>query len=125
MCEKVRHQPSKMLVIYSRTGDQKVAMELSRIALFPRICNVQSIACAVIFLCLLCASTEAGPPVDECTAGTHNCDANAACVTTPTGFGCMCASGYTGDGVTCIDVDECGSGAHNCDVGAVPAILVA
>lgn len=37
---------------------------------------------------------------DECTAGTHNCDANAACTDTGGSFTCACNNGYTGDGVT-------------------------
>ena len=39
--------------------------------------------------------------LDECVTGSHNCDANAACSDTESGFTCSCNSGYTGDGVTC------------------------
>ncbi|TNF36352.1 MAG: hypothetical protein EP329_05305 [Deltaproteobacteria bacterium] len=39
--------------------------------------------------------------VDECTDGTDNCDANAACTNTVGGFTCACDPGYSGDGVTC------------------------
>ena len=39
--------------------------------------------------------------IDECTAGTHNCDTNAACTNTPGSFTCTCNQGYTGDRVMC------------------------
>ncbi len=38
---------------------------------------------------------------DECTLGSDNCDANAACTNTAGSFTCACNSGYNGDGVTC------------------------
>jgi uncharacterized repeat protein (TIGR01451 family) len=45
--------------------------------------------------------------VDECAEGTDNCDANASCTNTPGSFTCECNPGFTGDGVTCVDIDEC------------------
>ena len=40
--------------------------------------------------------------VDECTAGTDNCDdTNGACNNTVGSFTCACNPGYSGDGVTC------------------------
>ena len=39
--------------------------------------------------------------IDECTDGTHNCDANAICIETVGGFTCECQPGFTGDGFTC------------------------
>ena len=39
--------------------------------------------------------------IDECTAETDNCDANAACTNTAGGFTCACNSGYTGSGTVC------------------------
>ncbi|WP_437681990.1 calcium-binding EGF-like domain-containing protein [Sorangium sp. So ce131] len=56
--------------------------------------------------------------VDECAAGTDNCDANAACTNTAGSFTCACNTGYTGDGVTCTDVDECAADTDNCDANA-------
>ena len=57
-------------------------------------------------------------PVDECAAGTNNCNANAQCVDTADGFECRCNSGYAGNGVVCADVTECdnanGGCAQNC-----------
>ncbi|XP_072028805.1 uncharacterized protein [Amphiura filiformis] len=47
---------------------------------------------------------------DECTLGTHNCNANADCTNTPVGsFSCTCHDGYSGNGVTCTDINECAS----------------
>ena len=40
--------------------------------------------------------------IDECAAETHDCTAaNAVCANTPGDFVCECASGYSGDGLTC------------------------
>jgi hypothetical protein len=38
---------------------------------------------------------------DECTAGTDNCDTNAACTNTVGSFTCACNTGYNGDGTSC------------------------
>ena len=38
---------------------------------------------------------------NECTLGTHNCHANAACTNTDGSFTCACNTGYSGNGVTC------------------------
>uniref|UniRef100_A0A0G4I514 EGF-like domain-containing protein n=1 Tax=Chromera velia CCMP2878 TaxID=1169474 RepID=A0A0G4I514_9ALVE len=39
--------------------------------------------------------------VDECAAGTHNCDPDATCTNTNGSFTCACNSGLGGDGVLC------------------------
>lgn len=54
--------------------------------------------------------------IDECRTGSANCDTNAECLDTPGSYQCTCNGGYTGDGVTCIDVDECLS--NPCDKNA-------
>ena len=58
--------------------------------------------------------------IDECTAGTHTCDTNAACTNTDGSFTCACNSGYTGAGQAgdCADDDECTAGTHTCDANA-------
>ena len=38
---------------------------------------------------------------NECTLGTNNCHANAACTNTDGSFTCSCNAGYSGNGVTC------------------------
>lgn len=73
-----------------------------------------------------CPASEAAPPVADCTAtrvrglpgtglegqycdininecsrGTHDCDANAECVDREGGFLCGCRAGYSGNGRTC------------------------
>ena len=45
--------------------------------------------------------TATTTPVDECTDGTHDCHAQAACIDTADSFTCTCNAGYTGDGTTC------------------------
>ena len=38
--------------------------------------------------------------IDECTEGSHNCNAaNAACINNDGSFTCGCNTGYSGDGV--------------------------
>src|SRR5215217_5519129 len=56
--------------------------------------------------------TCAGQPtvctdIDECAAGTDNCNENAACTNIGGSFTCACNAGYEGDGVTCTNIDEC------------------
>ena len=56
--------------------------------------------------------------VNECSAGTDNCSANAACTNTPGSFSCACNMGYSGNGVTCNDINECALGTDACDTNA-------
>lgn len=39
--------------------------------------------------------------IDECAAGSHNCDSNANCSDSEGSFSCSCSAGYTGNGTTC------------------------
>ena len=57
--------------------------------------------------------------INECTDGTHACDANASCRNTPGGYDCLCNDGFFQDwqGGTlpqCADIDECELGRHAC-----------
>ena len=57
--------------------------------------------------------------INECTDGTHACDANASCRNTPGGYDCPCNDGFFQDwqGGTlpqCADIDECELGIHAC-----------
>lgn len=45
--------------------------------------------------------------VDECAAGTDNCDSNAQCRNAIGSFNCICLQGYSGSGLACYGkVDE-------------------
>jgi len=44
--------------------------------------------------------------INECVRGTANCDPNAACIDTQSGFDCKCYYGYDGDGVKCAANDK-------------------
>jgi alpha-tubulin suppressor-like RCC1 family protein len=57
--------------------------------------------------------TDATPGLDECSAGTDDCDQNALCTDTPDGFTCACQPGYVGDGRSCA-VDACAAGDRSC-----------
>lgn len=61
----------------------------------------------------------AGCNLDECTAGTHNCDQNATCANTLDSFACMCRPGFVGDGTVgnCIKNDGPTAGGGSTDVG--------
>lgn len=61
--------------------------------------------------------------VNECTAGTHNCNVNANCTNTTGSFSCACKPYYTGDGVTtcayCNTDGQCGTTCGAC-LGGTP-----
>ncbi|VDM23250.1 unnamed protein product [Wuchereria bancrofti] len=66
--------------------------------------------------------------VNECTAGTHDCDQNANCIDTDEGYICTCKDGYIDEspdqarkpGRVCRKrIDECLEGMHNCSENAV------
>ena len=40
--------------------------------------------------------------IDECVKNLDNCDINAQCKNTDGSFVCMCNTGYSGNGLTCI-----------------------
>jgi hypothetical protein len=56
--------------------------------------------------------------VDECAAGTHDCQANATCVDTAESFTCQCNTGFTGNGDTCSEQVACGVTPSLCDPNA-------
>eukprot|EP01006_Ploeotia_vitrea_P029723 TRINITY_DN62208_c0_g1_i1.p1 TRINITY_DN62208_c0_g1~~TRINITY_DN62208_c0_g1_i1.p1 ORF type:complete len:1202 (+),score=249.69 TRINITY_DN62208_c0_g1_i1:55-3660(+) len=64
------------------------------------------------------AGTDTATDVNECTNGSHDCDANASCTDTADSFTCACNTGYSGDGRSCTDINECTQGTANCDVNA-------
>lgn len=77
-------------------------------------------SCAARVCQLTCKSNFAdcdGNPANGCEADllshgtcgscTNSCNANAACINSPSGGVCQCVSGYQGGGETCDDVDEC------------------
>uniref|UniRef100_A0A915AKQ6 Transmembrane cell adhesion receptor mua-3 n=1 Tax=Parascaris univalens TaxID=6257 RepID=A0A915AKQ6_PARUN len=66
--------------------------------------------------------------IDECAAGTHDCDRNARCIDTDESFICTCHEGFNDEspdpsekpGRVCTQrVDECNAGTHNCSINAV------
>ena len=59
------------------------------------------------------AATTTGPilvtttkPLDLCADGSHDCHANASCVTTPGSYSCTCKEGFTGNGKFCQGKDN-------------------
>jgi cysteine-rich repeat protein len=77
-------------------------------------------ACAVEtgYTCSNLTSPSTCMDINECTAGTADCDANATCMNTIGSFTCKCNSGYQGTGTSCTDIDECSTGAAHCDTNA-------
>ena len=63
---------------------------------------------------------------NDCSAGIHDCDANAACEAKEakygnkvSGFRCVCNAGFFGNGKQCYEeIDECALGIHKCDHNA-------
>lgn len=64
------------------------------------------------------ATAETTVSIDECAAGTHDCQANATCVDTAEGFTCQCNNGFTGNGDTCNAQVSCGVTPTLCDANA-------
>ena len=57
----------------------------------------------ILFLLIILSSFfyHLSSDVDECVAGTHQCDVNAACINSIGSYACSCNNGYMGDGITC------------------------
>lgn len=49
----------------------------------------------------LCVSPMMCIDSNECVDGNNDCSENAECFDTPELFGCVCNSGFVGDGRTC------------------------
>ncbi|KAM7157410.1 nidogen-2 isoform 2-T2 [Molossus nigricans] len=59
-------------------------------------------------------------PVNPCYDGSHTCGTTAQCQPgTGVDYTCKCASGYQGDGRSCVDVNECATGFHRCGSNSV------
>ncbi|KAL0602473.1 Nidogen-2, partial [Plecturocebus cupreus] len=59
-------------------------------------------------------------PVNPCYDGSHTCDTTARCHPgTGVDYTCECASGYQGDGRSCVDENECATGFHRCGPNSV------
>ncbi|KAG5206599.1 hypothetical protein MJG53_008371 [Ovis ammon polii x Ovis aries] len=59
-------------------------------------------------------------PVNPCYDGSHTCATTARChPATGVDYTCECASGYQGDGRSCVDVNECATGFHRCGPNSV------
>ncbi|XP_033707039.1 nidogen-2 isoform X1 [Tursiops truncatus] len=59
-------------------------------------------------------------PVNPCYDGSHTCATTAQChPATGVDYTCECASGYQGDGRSCVDVNECATGFHRCGPNSV------
>jgi hypothetical protein len=55
---------------------------------------------------------DAAPAPVMC--GELTCDPNATCSEAPSGATCACATGYTGDGMTCTAIDACAANNGGC-----------
>ena len=58
----------------------------------------------MVKLLLFCSGTRCENKIDYCASSP--CQNNARCISTKSGFGCLCADGFSG--VTCSEnIDEC------------------
>ena len=62
---------------------------------------LSSTACCICLSIVFVVFVVVCSDVDECTASSPVCDANALCQNTRGSFRCTCKIGYYGDGKTC------------------------
>ncbi|XP_078485768.1 uncharacterized protein LOC100177897 [Ciona intestinalis] len=92
----------------SQCGGQTCSNDLVQTSTCNREClnggNVTTTEC-------ICKAGWAGAccetDVKECQVNLHNCNVHADCINTFGGFHCICKEGYTGDGITCLNINEC------------------
>lgn len=65
-----------------------------------------------------CVSIANVDTPSSCLLNSGACDANAICCNTPSSFSCSCSTGFTGNGLVCLDVNECASSMSPCHVDA-------
>ncbi len=96
----------------------------------PELCVVENLCteaqCApdgsCNYVALVGASCDDGDPCtgpgvcndDAACVATTLCHENAECLSTDEESGCVCRTGYEGDGLSCSDIDECVDDTHDC-----------
>ncbi|KAI8498003.1 hypothetical protein Bbelb_239470, partial [Branchiostoma belcheri] len=108
-------------------GDGQSCADLNECLLLPNetdahqcqnaVCNNEApgYSCECLTGYTMLADNRTCVDIDECSAGTHDCDPQATCTNIEASFNCTCNTGYTGDGNTCTDIDECQTSNGGCD----------